>query len=335
MIPYEKLIEKISDASKLSEEEVVESVNIKLEELTGLVSKEGAAHIVANELGVDLLKTTGDLKVKDLLPGMKDFDLHVKVLKKYEVTNFENERGKGKVFKAVVGDETGVTIMVFWNDKADFADKFEEGDIVLLKNLGAKFDRRQKLEIGFVEEGAIEVNPEGITIKVPDTYGEATKKKIKDLEESEENIEILGVIVQTFDLRFFKTNAEGKKINDSEIETNYSYGAVLNLYIDDGSGQIRTVLFKKQILHLIQITEEELMNYVENKEGFEKHKHKLLGKMVKVIGRTNKNEMFNQTELLASMVFPDPEIKTDKEKVEQNKKEESVDEEELVSVEDI
>jgi hypothetical protein len=64
-IPIDVIIEKITEQTDLKEEEVQNKINSKLEQLSGLISKEGAAHIVANELGVKLMQTEGVMKIKE------------------------------------------------------------------------------------------------------------------------------------------------------------------------------------------------------------------------------------------------------------------------------
>ena len=47
-IPYEQIVERIKTNANISEDEIKERVNAKMKQLSGLISKEGAAHIVAN-----------------------------------------------------------------------------------------------------------------------------------------------------------------------------------------------------------------------------------------------------------------------------------------------
>ncbi len=51
-VPYEDIVAKIRQDAGISESELNEKIEEKMSQLSGLVSKEGAAHIVANELGV-------------------------------------------------------------------------------------------------------------------------------------------------------------------------------------------------------------------------------------------------------------------------------------------
>ena len=72
-IPYEKIIEKIKEQAKISDSEIESKIKEKTDQLAGLISKEGAAHIIANELGVKLFEE-GNLKIKDILPGMRSVE---------------------------------------------------------------------------------------------------------------------------------------------------------------------------------------------------------------------------------------------------------------------
>ena len=66
-LSYEKIIEKISTIKNVSKEEIESKIQFKLVELQDLISKEGAAHIIANELGVNLFELESqDLKIKEI-----------------------------------------------------------------------------------------------------------------------------------------------------------------------------------------------------------------------------------------------------------------------------
>ena len=47
-MPLQDIINKITEKAGITEEEVNEKIKQKLEQLSGLISKEGAAHIIAN-----------------------------------------------------------------------------------------------------------------------------------------------------------------------------------------------------------------------------------------------------------------------------------------------
>jgi hypothetical protein len=321
-IPIDVIIEKITEQTDLKEDDVQNKINSKLEQLSGLISKEGAAHIVANELGVKLMQTEGVMKIKNLMAGMRDVELDCKVIRKYDLRTFENARGQGKVFKFLVGDDTGVTMVVLWNDKSDFEKKFKENDLIKLKQVSIR-DNNGRTEIHVGDGGEIEVNPKGVIIETQNNFAKPERKKISELKEKDENVEIFATVVQVFDPKFFKVNSDGKRIKEDENPEGATYGAVLNVFVDDGSDNIRTVLWKNQILNFLNVTEEELIKFKDAPEAFDEYKNKMLGTMMKFIGRTTLNEMFGKLEFVANVVLsdvnPEEEIKNLKENKEESK----------------
>ena len=315
-IPIEKIIEKITEQTKLTDAQVQEKIDKKLEHLSGLISKEGAAHIVANELGVKLMQTEGILKIKDLMAGMRDIEINCKVIRKYDLRTFENAKGQGKVFKFLAGDDSGVTMVVLWNDKTEHEKEFKEGDVLKLKQMNVR-DNNGRLELHLGEAGEIIVNPEGVKLETQNNYEKPERKKISELKEKDENIELFGTVVQVFDPKFFKVNSEGRRIKEEENPEGATYGAVLNIFIDDGSDNIRVVLWKNQIINFLGVSEQELLEIKDKPESFEEYKNKMLGEMMKFIGRTTKNEMFGKLEFVANVVLtevkPEEEIKNLKE----------------------
>ncbi len=83
-IPLQDIIEKIKKETSLPESQINQKIEQKLSQLAGLISKEGAAHIVANELGVKLLEAfQGKLQIKNILAGMRSVETVGKVTRKF------------------------------------------------------------------------------------------------------------------------------------------------------------------------------------------------------------------------------------------------------------
>ena len=119
-IPYEQIIERIKNEAKISESEIDGKIKDKMKQLSGLISKEGAAHIVANELGIKLFDAfTGKLQIKNIIAGLRNVETVGKVLQTYELREFTTNERQGKVASLVIGDETGTIRVVLWGDQAD------------------------------------------------------------------------------------------------------------------------------------------------------------------------------------------------------------------------
>jgi len=323
-IPLDKIIEKIKQDSSLTEEELNSKIEQKMTQLSGLISKEGAAHIIANELGIKLFEETpGKLQIKNILAGMRDVETVGKVQQISQITEFQRQDGnKGKVANLIVADETGSIRIVLWGSQTDTIKDIKENDVVKIIS-GYVRENNNRLEVHLNEKSKLEVNPEGETIENVKQYT-STRKKISELAENDNDIELLGTIVQAFEPRFFEVCPQcNKRVRQREegffceahkiVTPNYSY--VLNTVLDDGTDTIRATFFKKQAENLLEMTQEQIMEYKDAPEKFEGVKNSLLGNIIKIIGRTNKNEMFDRVEFIARLVFPKPDPKEEIEKL--------------------
>ena len=318
-IPLNDIKAKIKEQTSVSDEELNAKIKAKLDQLSGLISEEGAAHIIANELGVKLVAAQGEkLTVKNILAGMRNIEVNGKVTRKFELREFEKGDRKGKLASLMISDETGMIRVVFWNDQTDKFNEIKEGDIIKVEN-GYVRDNNNRKEIHLNDQAKVTLNPEGVKINA--VRDSVQRKKLKELAEGDENIEVLATIVQVFDIRFFEIDPEtGKRaiakdgkfyFGEKEVP-NPGYNYVLNLFLDDGSDNVRTVLWKNQIINLLKKTDEEILQYKDNPAAFETVKNELLGEIVKIIGRTNMNKAFERLELVANVIYrdvnPDEEI---------------------------
>jgi len=326
-MPLEDIIAKINEKSGVSVEDINTKIDEKLKLLSGLISKEGAAHIVANELGIKLFEQTGGkLEIKNILAGMRDVETLGKVIRKNDVRTFTRKDGaEGKVGSMQIADSTGSIRVVFWGDKTDLIPKVNEGDIVKVVSGYVKENNGFK-EIHMGDRAELVINPEGETIgevKSDEGRPEASRKSIKSLSEKDINVELFGTIVQVFDLRFFEVCPTCKKrarMRDGSyaceehgnVTPDYSY--VLNVILDDGTETIRSVFFRENVEGLIGMGAAEVVALKDNVEKIDSMKNSLLGEQIKVVGRVNKNEMFNRLEFMVRSVDakPDPKAEIDK-----------------------
>lgn len=323
---YEELVAIISEKSNLSRKEVEDKVQLKLAQLSDLISREGAAHIIANELGLKLFDTSAKLQIKNILSGMRNVEVVGKVTRVFELRNFQSGERAGKVASVFIGDETGQIRLTMWGDMADNISKMKEGTILKISQAYVKENNGFK-ELHLGDKAKLEIDPAGITVGEVGTMskiavGKAERKLIKDLQSDDENKEIFGTIVQVFDPRYFEVCPScGKRTKQKDgafyceahknIVPKFSY--VFNAFLDDGTENIRVVFFKSQAEKLFQKSEEELLDCKENPSSMEDLKNSILGNQVKIVGRVKKNEMFDRLEFTANLVFtdvnPDEEVK--------------------------
>ncbi|MDP7458417.1 MAG: OB-fold nucleic acid binding domain-containing protein [Candidatus Woesearchaeota archaeon] len=322
-IPYDQIIEKIKAGTSLSDTDINAKIDEKLNQLSGLISQEGAAHIVANQLGVKLIeKTSGKLQVKNILVGMRDVETVGKVQAVYEVKEFQTQSGSGKVGAFMLADETGIIRTVLWGSQADKLNELSEGVIIKIQNGYVKNNNGRK-EVHLNDRSKLIVNPEGESVgEVQEFKSEIVRKKINELQDNDLHAELLGTIVQAYEPRFFEICPTcGRRARPSEdkfvceqhgsVEPTYSY--VMNVFLDDGSDNARIVFFRNQAQQLTGKGHEELLTFKDQPEGFEQIKTDLLGTIIKVVGRVKSNENFGRFDFIAEQVDtkvdPDAEIK--------------------------
>ncbi|MEM4247175.1 MAG: OB-fold nucleic acid binding domain-containing protein [Candidatus Woesearchaeota archaeon] len=319
-IPYDEMLAKIEQKTGLSRQQIQERIDTKLKQLSGLISKEGAAHIIANELGVKLLENSG--KIKDIYAGMRSVEFAGKVQAVYPLNTFSRQDGtEGKVSSCMVADETGVMRVVGWGEQAEVISKLEIGNIVKVSGGLAKENQRGYPEVHVNEKAHLIVNPAGIAfgeVRQLQQRAAAIRKEIKALQDGDENVEVLGTIVQVFDPRFFEIcptcngrakEQDGNFVCEKHGVVKPDYAFVMNLFLDDGTDNIRCVLFRQQAERLLGKTIDQLLPLRHVPEQFEPLKTELLGQIVKLVGRVKKNTFFDRLEFNVQMVFlnPDPQ----------------------------
>lgn len=317
------MLGKIEEKAGLSRDQIQERIDAKLKQLSGLISKEGAAHIIANELGIKLLENSG--KIKDIYAGMRSVEFAGKVQTIYPLNTFARQDGtEGKVSSCMVADETGIMRVVGWGEQAELVSKLELGSVIKVSGGFAKDNNRGYAEVHLNDKSHLIVNPAGITlgeVKVLQPRAAAVRKEIKALQENDENVELLGTIVQVFDPRFFeicptcngraREQEQGSGVFNCEkhgaVKPEYAF--VMNVFLDDGTDNIRCVLFRQQAERLLGKTIEQLLPLRQSPEQFDPVKTELLGQIVKLVGRAKKNTFFDRLEFNVQLVFPNPDPK--------------------------
>lgn len=295
---YELLIEKIAKASGLDATEIESRVEEKKNKLSGLISKEGAAQIIAAELNISF--EDQDLKISELMAGMRKVNVIGKIINLFPVREFEKNGVKGKVANFVLADETGNTRCVLWdmNHIAKIeSGEIKQGDVVAIKN-GSTRDSEIHLS-GFSE----------ITKSTEVMTDVKTEKAVSEVSLAEarqgQDIRVRGVVVQIFQPRFYSVCPECNKkvVSAGEEFTCAEHGKVtakdrgiLNFVLDDATETMRIVMFSDQINLLIP---EEDLKDADKAMAF---RDDLLGTEIYMQGLVKRNQLFNNLEIIASNV---------------------------------
>jgi len=331
-MPYADIVQRIKEEKNISDGELNQKIKEKMEQLSGLISKEGAAYIVANDLGIKLVQTGGLVKVKNIISGMRSVETAGKVLRRFDVVEFARENRKGRVGSFLIADETGQIRVTAWHDQADLLSKFKEGDTVKIVNGYVRSNQGQN-EIHLNDRSKVLVNPKDIEIDVVVEIArtpETARKKISELAEKDQNVEVFATVVQVFDPRYFEQCPECRKRpvqrddgfvceEHGAIKPDYSY--VANVVLDDGTDSIRAVMFRQQMQELFNKDDTELQTLRNSAEKYDPIKTELLGEQIIVNGRIVKNAMFDRLEIIANKVIRDVDPKDEISKLKAESKE--------------
>jgi len=286
---YSQLVERISLASKLPKEDIERKVEAKRAKLSGLVSKEGAAQIVAAELGINFDKER--MKISELVQGMKKANVIGKILEVISIRSYNKNGREGKVANLVIADESNNVKTVLWdtNHIALFEqNKIKAGDVIEVSNAQV---RNGELHLSSFSD--IKLSKETIGNVVEKKQFALTKI---DKMQSGQSVKVRAVVVQVFEPRHFEVCPEcGKRVIEEECKIHGKIvpkkRALLNVVLDDGTDSIRSVLFGDNIYQL-GLNEEEVFNI----EKFMEKKNSILGEEKFFIGNVKTNALYNTME---------------------------------------
>ncbi len=286
---YKNLVEKVALASKLNPEEIERKVEAKRAKLSGLVSKEGAAQIVAAELGINFEKEK--MKISELVQGMKRANVVGRIISMQPVRSYNKNGREGKVANLLIADESSNVKAVLWdtNHISLVEDgKIKIGDVIEISNGNV---RNGELHLSSFSD--IKLSNEKLEKVISEK--QYSLLKLNDAKPGL-SMKTRAVIVQVFEPRYFEVCPEcGKRVLEGECKIHGKVEgkkrALLNIVLDDGSETIRSVLFGEQI-NKLDLTDEEIFSL----EKFNERKAGLLGEEKIFFGGIRNNALYNTTE---------------------------------------
>ncbi len=285
---YEKILKKLSELSKVSEEEIDRQIESKREKFSGLITREGALQIIASNLGVSF--DNESLKIDELLPEMRKVNFVGKITKLFPVRTFTTKSGdEGKVANMYVADDTSNIKIVLWdvNHISSLENQeIKEGDSIEV--IGGRM-RQNEVHLG----GFSEFKKSRVVFADVRTEKVVTEAKLAEINLGD-RIKVRAFVVQSYDPRFFEANKEtGRKVTEEELANGVptEKRAILNVVIDDGTENIRAVMFHEMVKKIG-------LNKFDEPEELIKQKEDLLGKELIFIATVKNNSYFNNAELI-------------------------------------
>ncbi|MDD5416840.1 MAG: hypothetical protein PHU12_02580 [Candidatus Aenigmarchaeota archaeon] len=302
------IVQKIIEKTGRTYDDIQRTILNKQQELSNLVSKDGATYIIAKELGVDLFEDTKRrLEIKNVISGIKNLNLNAKIFRIIPKREFEHKGRKSQVANLILIDQTGKIRMSLWDTQLKLLEdlNLKEGQVIEIYGAYTR-DNNGIPEIRLSRNGGIRIL-ENSDIKVEIAAPQGKRIHISDMKEGE-IYEVRAAIVQIFETGIFyemcpECKVRLKRENDSFVCTKHGnvdpdYLTILNAVIDDGTGNIRAVFFRDNALKIIGMSLDQALIY----KSDILQKINALGKEFILKGAIKKNKLFNKYEFVVSEV---------------------------------
>ncbi|KXB06975.1 hypothetical protein AKJ54_00875, partial [candidate division MSBL1 archaeon SCGC-AAA382K21] len=234
----ENIVQQIMEEADVEKEELMKKIEEKQEELSGFLTPEGAATIIARNYGVVPEREEPEiqkLRIEDLSLGMSNIDVVGRIVRILEPREFDRRDGsKGKVANLVLEDKTGQIRVVLWDRMVGLVaeEEIQKGVPIRLEGAYIKKGRNGSPELNIGRRGKIEVDPEGERAEDLPPASDTTVK-ISEIDSDIELADVVGRVTAVTAPREFE-RSDGSK------------GKVASLRIADETGQTRVSLWNDQ-----------------------------------------------------------------------------------------
>lgn len=232
---FEEMVQRILDTSQMSRGDLMARIRAKQEELGGFVTLEGAANIVARELGIVFERREPEVRalhIEDLIPGMSKVSILARITRVREPREFQRSGGKtGRIASITLQDSTGEVRLALWDDQASLIEKagLKKGDVVRVQNAYVRQGIDKRPELSLVGRGSLVLSPDD--------------PAAKDLPQ----ISAAAVTVSSLGPEMVEADLAGRVVTASEVRTfsrpDGTSGRVATLVLADRTGQVRVSLW--------------------------------------------------------------------------------------------
>lgn len=318
MLSFDEILNHLEKNTNISRDKLISKIKDKQKSLAGLVSLEGAAHLVSKELGFNLLENSSrSLDIKNIISGMKRVSVIGRIFRVSHVINFKRkDNSDGKVVNIFIGDNFSYIRIPLWNDQVKMIEEetIKLGDVVKISNAYTKENDFGDVEINLGKFGIIEKIDDDNFPSVEKLLAKFFGNKfdrilIKDAIPG--NFEIRGTVVNVFNGKFIFNSC--KICNRNLVEENARFvcsvhgevdsipALVVSCILDDGTGDLRAVFFRENAEKLIQIQASEFKSFDLDRR-YKIISDSILGKEIIISGRIKKNTIFGNLEMIVSEI---------------------------------
>jgi replication factor A1 len=218
----DELVNRIVNEKALSRKQVFDLIEEKKGNLNWMISDEGAAEIVAKELGVETYQDSCDddlaLTIADLVTGMSNVMITGRVTGVRPAREYNDKSGsKSVVASLTISDKSGEMRAVLWGEAAKPVqnNEVDTGNIVRIHNGYIREDLAGRPELHVGRRGYLEVNPNDINEKdLPDSSRKFIK--VNQLTADMVQVNLAGVVDAVYPAKLIKTK-EGREVKLSSL----------------------------------------------------------------------------------------------------------------------
>jgi replication factor A1 len=234
----DEIVGRIVEEKGLSRKQVFDLIEKKKSLLSHMISDEGAADIVAKELGVRASPESEDeeltLTVADLVAGMSNVTISGRITKIGPVREFTDTSGnKSTVCNVVIIDRSGDLRVVLWGamTNAVHENTIKVGAVVRINGGYVREDLAGRVELHVGKKGRIEIEPkdldQSIFPELPSIH-----KRITELRPDMVETDFAGVIKDISPRRLAKTS-DGREVTVSSLVVEDSSKATIRIVFWD------------------------------------------------------------------------------------------------------
>jgi replication factor A1 len=254
-----ELIEKIISSSGKSKREVEQLIKAKKSKLSGLLTDDGAAFMVARELGIELAtqQEMHMVSIGQLQDGMQNVDLLVRAMHVFSPKSFERNGTKGTLCNMIIADDSGETRLTLWhNDVRKMQEAgVQKGSVLLLHNCYVKsFNNKPQLNLSY--NGSMVVEPKNVDCRnLPNA--EERQSKLSELRAEMNEVATIVRVLRLFPV--------------TEFEKESGKGRVMNFLVADESATIRATAWNDLVDAAEKLQENDLVKFegAYTKEGLQ------------------------------------------------------------------
>ncbi|MGO9645971.1 MAG: hypothetical protein ACLPY5_14650, partial [Candidatus Bathyarchaeia archaeon] len=227
--------EILAKRSDLTANQIRELIEEKKKEGRGLLSDEGAARLVAEELLIQTRGTElGRMHVKNLVSGLNDVTLSGRVLLAWPPQQFQRRDGtSGRVMRIILVDRSGKARCALWDRHVDVAERAGnlQGRILRIGHAYTRQGLTGEAEVHAGDRSSVEIDPQGLQMSEFPEFKELFTK-MGDLGQQDNSINVVGIVQA--DPRTYKFGSDERP------------GSVLRSSLADESGAVPIVVWNER-----------------------------------------------------------------------------------------